>query len=191
MKLIKSASLFTAVIIFSFVVSGCLTTQYKEYSYKVNKDGSGSGKILFYNIVSQLDDGKNVSFKDFGELVDDYLNGTRFEDDNLKLKVTDKKLFEKDGMLMGEVAFNFESLDSIGFFITKNCDCSPIMYHLSNYNETFIESNGKWLGADGNFPVIVWEDGSRELKFKTAAQEDVTEANSLLPMWKTYKETAK
>ena len=191
MKLIKSASLFTALIIFSFAASGCLTTQYKEYSYKVNKDGSGSGKILFYNIVSQLDDGKNVSFKDFGELVDDYLNGTRFEDDNPKLKVTGKKLFEKDGMLMGEVAFNFENRDSIGFFITKNCDCSPIRYHLSNYNETFIESNGKWLGGDGNFSAICREDGSGERYLKTGAQGGGTEANSLLPMWKTYKETAK
>ena len=90
-----------AILIFSLTLltlTGCLSTEYKEYTFKINSDGSGEGEILFYNIVSVEDDGKDVSFKDFGELVTDYIEGTNFENDNPNYQVTNKELFEKDSV---------------------------------------------------------------------------------------------
>lgn len=77
--MIRRASMyFVVVLLLSLFLSGCLTTENKFYSFKINSDGSGSGSIIFENVVSQEDEEKDVSFKDFGELIDDYVKGTVF-----------------------------------------------------------------------------------------------------------------
>ncbi len=78
----KSFLRISMLIVFSLVLinlTGCLSTEYKEYIFEINSDGSGEGEIIFYNLVSVEDDEKDVSFKDFGELVSDYIEGTNFE----------------------------------------------------------------------------------------------------------------
>ena len=37
----KRTILFSIVALFGLVVSGCLTAEYKEYTIKLNDDGSG------------------------------------------------------------------------------------------------------------------------------------------------------
>ena len=60
------------------LLGGCLGVEKKEYRFTLNPDGSGSGVIRYVNVVS-IDDNsgteeaKDVSFKDFAELVSDYL----------------------------------------------------------------------------------------------------------------------
>ncbi|NWF49434.1 MAG: hypothetical protein HXY49_02710 [Ignavibacteriaceae bacterium] len=192
MKLKFFGYLLIIISITSMLFTGCLTTQYKEYRFKVKKDGSGEGTIKFVNLISQKDDGKDVSFKDYGELVTDYLEGNRFESDNPYFTVTDKKLYEEEGMLVGEVAFKFSSIDSIGFFRDKDCDCSPFIYYLGTMSETFIETNGTYLGGGTkDFPAISWTKKSNEFYFRTAVQQELDETVSLLPLYKTWKDTKK
>ena len=97
-------------------LTGCLTPEYKEYYYTINDDGTGEGRMKFINLVSEEEDEEDVSAKDFGELITDYYEGEQFSEDNPHLTITDKKLYEEEGMLMGEVWFTFESADSIGFY---------------------------------------------------------------------------
>lgn len=64
------------LIVFLLMVinlTGCLSTEYKECIFEIKSDGSGEGEIIFYNLVSVEDDEKDVSFKDFGKLVSDYI----------------------------------------------------------------------------------------------------------------------
>lgn len=186
-KIIKMLALFVVAV----SLTGCLSSEKKEYSYKVNGDGSGSGKIKFVNIISQKDDGKDVSFSDFGELVDKYLNGEQFETDNPNLVVTDKKLYEEDGKLMGEVTFTFKSLSDINFIIEPGCDCSPIFYPMSTFSETFESSNGTYLGENSSATMIKWPSGTKEFTFTTVVTSDLKETVSLLGMYKTWKESNK
>jgi len=171
-----------------FNLTGCLTTAYKEYKFEINSDGSGEGTITFYNIVSAEDDEKDVSFKDFGELISDYIEGTRFEDDNPNYTVTNKELYEEDSVLVAKVEFTFDDFREIGFYKSENCDCSPIMYYMGSFGETFSESNGKYLGEEKEFPLVTWDSGTNELYFKTIVQEDLTNTHGLLDLYHTWKE---
>lgn len=172
---------------FLSLLTGCLTTESKQYSFKVKPDGSGEGSITFINIVSQDDDGRDVSFKDFGELVTDYLEGSSFEDANANYTVTGKRLYEKDGKLNAEVTFTFESIDNIGFFRTADCECAPVLFSTSSLQETLTESNGRNLNESMNVPLISWDASTKEYNFKTTVLDDTSNTRSLLAHWQKWK----
>ncbi len=72
----KSFLRISMLIVFLLIVinlTGCLSTEYKEYIFEIKSDGSGEGEIIFYNLVSVEDDEEDVSFKDCGKLVSDYI----------------------------------------------------------------------------------------------------------------------
>jgi len=172
-------------------LTGCLTSESKEYRFQVNPDGSGTGTITFVNIVSQDDEERDVSFKDFGELVTDYLEGSDFEDQNSAYHVTGKRLFERDGKLMGEIAFSFGSLDSIGFFRQPNCDCCPTLLYSEAFQETYAESDGKYLGETSATPFIQWAPGTKEFYVKTTVLDDLSNTRALLTHWQDWKKNDK
>lgn len=177
-----------SVIILSMLFTGCLTVEKKEYTFELNPDGTGKGSIRFVNIVSEEDEEKDVSFKDFGELISDYMEGDQFEQDNPYFSVTDKKLYEENDQLMGLVNFTFTQMDSIGFYRYENCNCAPYIYYLGSLSETLTETNGKYLGEDRDYPMIVWSPDTKVFKFTTIVKEDMSDAHSLLPMYRTWKE---
>ncbi|MCP4580609.1 MAG: hypothetical protein GY839_03270 [candidate division Zixibacteria bacterium] len=189
MKTTKLSMMFIIVAAIALLIGGCLTTEFKEYHFKINADGSGEGTIKHINIVSEEDEGQNVSFADFGELTNDYLEGTTFEEANEHLQITDKKLYEDGGMLMGEICFTFSSMDSIGFYYDSSCKCSPFMYYAGSLAETIIESNGNYLGENRDFPIILWDDKSGEFYFKTLVKEDMSDAHGLLPLYNAWLES--
>ena len=181
----------TLLVVFSLVMinlTGCLSTEYKEYIFRINSDGSGDGEIIFYNLVSVEDDEKDDSIKDFGELISDYIEGTNFEDDNPNYQVTNKELFEIDSILAGRVEFNFNNFRNIGFYKSEDCDCSPLMYFLGDFGETYSESNGNYLGEGNDFPVIIWPSDADEIYIKNSVQDDLTGTHSLLNLYNTWKE---
>jgi hypothetical protein len=171
------------------LLTGCLATEYKEYRFNLSTDGTGNGSVIFYNLISVEDDEQDVSFKDFGELVSDYVEGTRFEEENPGYTVTNKEIYEENGMLVGKVEFTFEDIKSIGFYKTKNCDCSSLLYYMGDFGEIYSESNGNRLGAEDDMPMIEWEPGIDEIYLKTIVQEELESTHSLLPLYKTWKET--
>ena len=181
--------LFLIVIGMVVMTTGCLTTQYKEYHFKVNDDGTGSGTIKFINLLSQEDNGEDVSDADFTELVDNYLDGTSFEDDNPHLKVSGKRIYQVDSMLVGEVTFTFDNLDSVGFYRYAACECSPTMYYLGTSSESFMESNGTYLGENRDLPVLIWDPQMDDFSFKTVVTEDLSRCHSLLPMYDIWHQT--
>ena len=188
----KSLLRISLISIFSFIIfnlTGCLSTEYKEYHFKIESDGSGEGTIIFYNLISIEDDSKDVSFKDFGELVSDYIEGTRFEEDNPDYQVTNKELIEQDSVLVGKIEFTFEDFRNIGFFKDEECECSPLMYYIGDFGETFSESNGNYLGNEKAFPVITWPSDTEDIYLKTIVQEDLAESHSLLSFYHTWKES--
>jgi hypothetical protein len=184
-KLVQILCLFFSIIF----LSSCLTTEYKEYTFQINEDGSGSGKIKYINIISQEDDGVNASATDFEQLINDYLNGNSFEQENHYHLVTNKRLFEENGVLCGEVEFTFTHIDSVGFTKFSNCECAPLLYYMGALTETLIDTDGNYLGLNRDFPVITWEPGMSEVFIKTMVEADVSNGHSLLAMYIAYRES--
>lgn len=172
------------------LLSGCISVAKKEYRFKLNANGTGEGTVRYVNILSGDDNGKDVSFKDFAELVTDYLQGTKFEDDYPAFHVTGKKLLEENGMLVGEVNFTFTSFDSAGFLHHGKCDCCPVLYFLNTDKgkETVTESNGKVVTTVAPSPFIEWEPKVRDLTLKTTLMDDTTGARSMISHYRAWKE---
>ncbi len=189
MRNIKTLKSCFALILIALFFTGCLSTEYKEYRFNLNEDGTGSGSVTFYNLISIDDEEKDVSFKDFGELVSDYLEGTRFEEDNPGYTVTSKEIYEENGGLNAKVEFTFNDVSSIGFYKSKNCDCSPLFYYMGDFGETYSESNGNYLGLNDEFPMIEWDAGSKEFYLKTIVQEELEGSRSLLSLYHSWKES--
>jgi hypothetical protein len=180
----------TALLIaLALLTSGCLVAEKKEYRFKLNPDGSGSGTIKFINIVSQDDEEKDVSFKDFAELVTDYVEGTKWEGENEHFTVTNKKLYEAEGVLVGEVSVTFTDWNAAGFLLTNKCDCCPALYHFEGVNnETFGSSNGNYLGADGGgLPLIEFASGVKEFQIDTHYLENLDGTHPLIKHYKSWK----
>ncbi|HET7152901.1 MAG TPA: hypothetical protein VFJ29_03980 [Candidatus Kapabacteria bacterium] len=171
-----------AIAIFSY---GCLTVETKEYHFHLNADGqSGTGTITFVNIRSQMEDTVNVSKKDFTSLIEDYLKGDKLEEDSIPaLTGAKKRLFEKNGMLCGEVAFTFNKLEDIGLY--RYDSKSPLMYLFESLNEEYDTSNGKYGGKV--MPVVFWSDTSHDLYLTTGVGKDMENTVSLLPNYNEWK----
>ncbi len=184
-SLIKAA---VSVSLLSLLITGCLVSEKKEYVFRVEADGSGSGSVKYINLVSQNDDGKDVSFKDFAELVTDYIEGDKFLDENPAWTIQDKKLYEKDGVLVGEVSFTFTSWDSAGFLRTKGCACCPTFYYLEEVNnESYESSNGTNLKELGKIPLVAFDAGTKEFRITTTQLTDLSDTSPLLPHYKNWK----
>jgi hypothetical protein len=63
------------------------------------------------------------------------------------------------------------------------------MFYMGSLSETYVESNGTYLGADRDFPIIIWDEGQTEFYFKTLLKEDMSNGHSLLPFYRTWLET--
>lgn len=157
---------------------GCLTVESKEYHITLRTETSGDAVIRFINILSESDDTTDVSAEDFQHLLDMYVAGNKFEKDNPGITNVKKKLYEQEGVLVGEVSFSFDSLGAIRFF--KFDKQSPYMYYASNplSSETLMETNG--IEGEAWMPVVFWKKDAREFYVKTRVSSEGRFRTSLL-----------
>ncbi len=182
-----SKYVFLLFVVFSLIYfNGCLSSEYKIYKLQFNSDFSGKGSITWVNILSQKADNPETYKSDFDEIVNDYLNGSKLQDDFPNIKITSKKLYEEKGKLCGEMQFTFSKPDDLKFFQYDND--SPVMYYISTMNETYISSNGKY-DAD-KMPVVFFDKKMKEITLKTSLsgelKKDDTSYVSLLKYYKKW-----
>ena len=189
-KIIVRSAILTVLCL---IICSCLSTEFKEYSFKINADGSGLGSIKFVNIVSVEDEGKNVSTADFDELINSYINGNNFEELNPNFNVISTEIFKENDVLNGLVKFTFNDFQKIGFYHYQRSESAPIMFYSGSLSETLQETNGEYLGedAENGIPMIVWAPGTSEFKFKTIATDDMTNTHSLLENYDLWLQTNK
>ncbi|MBX2993099.1 MAG: hypothetical protein KF749_18255 [Bacteroidetes bacterium] len=162
----------------STIVSGCLTVETKEYHVKLKNGTSGEATIRFINIISESDDTTDITNDDFQQLIDMYVKGNKFEKDNPGYRNLKKKLYEENGVLVGEVTFSFDSLSAVRIF--KFDKDSPYMFYASNplSSETLIETNG--MQPEVWMPVVFWKKDAREFFVKTRVSSEARFRASLL-----------
>ncbi len=183
----KNSVVTFAVLFFSVLVfSGCLTTEHKEYRLKIKKDGSGTAVIKHVNILSQKDEGKDQSFKDFAELVTDYIDGNKLQDDYPDAKIISKKLFEENNQLMGEFEMEFNGIGT--FKLYKFDEDSPYMFYVDSFSETYVESNGTY--NPDVMPIIFWDKNTTDFYIKTRVTDltDDTSHVSLVEQYRKWKQ---
>lgn len=187
----KKRIIFLILVVFGFTfLSGCLTVETKEYSFKLKKDGSGSGMIKFINIMSDSKDSSDNVASDYDMLVSSYLKGDKILDDMPGIKNVKKKLFEEGDQLCGEVSFDFDKITDLRFYKFKAegpwCYFAGTTANNMFSPENYFSSNGEYGGQ--NMPVIFWEGSTKEFKFKTTVTAPGEKTVSLIDMWKTKGE---
>lgn len=182
----------TAGILGLVIFTGCLGVEKKEYTIRLNSAQSGTATIKYVNIFSTDDNEKDVSFKDFGELVSDYLQGNKIEQDFPGIRDVKKRLFIEDNAVCGEITFAFDSLSHVRLFRYEDGPFMSYLHSASGSSEKLETTNGKFGGDI--MPVIFWNKAAKELKFKTIVTEDITGRRNLVKlykMWQTSLEEAK
>jgi len=166
-----------------FLLTGCLQAERKSYKITMTGRQSGTCIITFHNIVSTKDNSRDISFKDFAELITDYLEGDKVESDFAGCRNVKKRLFEEDGRLNGEFSFEFDSLSSVKMF--RYDEKSPVMLYFGSNQETFIESNGTYGGE--LMPVAFWPSSTKSLTLATNISDIGPDAISLVEQYRKWK----
>ena len=82
-RFIKKWNFLFFVFIAISLLSGCLTVESKEYTFKIKKNNSGTATIKYINIMTDKKDSTEGVESDFRELIDSYYNG-----DKIKIELT-------------------------------------------------------------------------------------------------------
>jgi hypothetical protein len=127
-----------------------------------------------------------VSEEDFMSLINDYYTGSSIEDEFPGTTLVDKKLFEENGVLCGEITLAFTDLSQVKLY--QHNGKGAIMYPLncgSLDSETFSGGNGTY-GGD-NMPVVFWDQGAKSMTMSTIVTEVDETTLSLLDEYLEYK----
>jgi len=181
-------TLFIVFTLVAFLLSGCLTAEYKEYKYELTSKGSGKLTIKYYNIMSKKDSEdltlSEETDKDYQELLDKYVYGTEIEKDYPDAKVLKKELIEENGKLCAIVVLEFSEPAQAKLY--KHDKKSPYMYMIKSLSsETFYQSNGK-MGPDF-MSVVFWESDAKDLNLTNSITAPDDKTTSLLSKWKASK----
>ncbi len=171
----------------ALVMSSCLTTEKKEYSFKFTGKNSGTLTIKYINLMSTSDDTTDMSKQDFAELLDKYINGDNIKTEYPTATNIRKQLFEVNGQLYAELSMDFADLESAKLY--QHDSNSPLMLCLTNEKETerYLESNGKYGGA--NMPVVFWNKELKELHLITGITKPDESARSLVGRYREWKKS--
>ena len=185
----KTAQIFRLSLlgIITLIFTSCLTVEKKEYTFELTGENSGKMTIRYINIMSVMDDGKDVTAQDFTEILDKYINGDQIEQDFPGATNIKTRLFEQNGQLCGEVTLDFPSLSAARLYqYDKN---SPLMMCISAAydSETYVSSNGNY--GNDYMPVVFWPSGSRKLTVTTSVSAPDETSLSLVGEYRKWKET--
>ncbi len=179
--------LILALVAIFVPVPGCLIVETKEYHITLKDGGSGEARIVFNDIQSETDDTVDVSKSDFDQLIDLYLHGSQFERDNPGYNNVEKRLYEKEGKLNGEVTLAFDSLAVMRLFRYDNE--GPLMYFVGSplSSEVMIETNGTY-GHDW-MPIVFWPKGTKDLYIKTRIVSQGSYHRPLLALFRVWEQS--
>jgi hypothetical protein len=174
---------FVATLI--FLSAGCLTVEQKVYRITLRPDLSGHATITFVDIRSESDDTVDITEEDFRQLIEFYLEGDQIERDNPGFRNVSKRLFEEDGVLKGELSFDFDSLAVVRLF--RYDRSSPLMYFAGSplSSEQLVETNGT-RGPDW-LPVVFWDHDAEEVIIRTRVVSEVSYHRSLLARYSAWR----
>jgi len=166
-------------------LAGCLTVAEKEYRFTLLTDTSGTALIRFTDIGSESEDTTDTSVQDFDHLINFYLQGTQFEEQNPGFREVKKRLFVEDGKLVGEIRFVFDNLQTVKLF--RYDAVSPYMYFVGNdfFSEELAETNG--IYEREVMPVIFWPKGTVDFALRTRVSSETPDRKSLLGHFKHWE----
>lgn len=170
----------------TLIMSSCLTFKTVEYDLKVAKDLSAKGKVVFYGIGSDVAD-KEQRKLDLKSLVEHALLSKEFIKDRAAegKKITGRKLYEKDGLLVAELEFSVKHVGEIeGIYLSDK-----YIYVDVDKESTLDGANGE-ITTYGGGKQILWKKGAGDLKYTVSVYtNEGFKPFNLLDEYKDYQNT--
>lgn len=161
----KLKILLLACAAFTLVLSSCLTVETKTYTYEFTGKGSGKLIVKYYNIMSIVDSAGVTEVEDFDDLVSNYLNGDKINTSYPEATNIEKRLYEEDGVLCGELKMDYPTIAAARLFQLDGK--GPYTFYVSSIDgESYVESNGTY-GSD-ICPVVMWPSKMKKLVVTTS-----------------------
>ena len=178
--------LITMIIFSAFVLNGCLTYSAVEYTIEYASDfNSGTFSVTYTDIrSSETEPEKQKS--DFDELIELY-EGDMFLLDQVDegIYVKERKLFEKDGMLIGGYSGIFQKFKIDNNPMKVRNDERYILLEISPSEK--IETNGKVYRSKNN-ALLVWPKDKYKLKIKKIVQDYDNIGYSIMEYYNNWKQ---
>ena len=162
----------------------CLTVEKKEYHFEFTGIETGVLTIKYVNIMSLMDDEKDVD-ADFKELLDTYMEGDLLEKEYRFSKLISKRLFEEEGVLCGELRFEFTEIMAARLFRYQKDGTIMMSLKGTSFSEEYESSNGNYGGDI--MPVVFWSDENRKLEVTTKITKPDQSSISLLKKFKEWE----
>jgi hypothetical protein len=174
-------------LVFLVVVLGlgtaCPKVERQVYRFDLK---SRTGTLTFENIVT---DSAETPNKDFMEIVDKVLEGTKVEEDHPGWRVGEKQLKTTDApsgkRLDGEVAFSFDDLDAAGIY--KHDKKAPYIWctpRESEDEQVIVATNGTRI--DTLPGCIAWDRKATELTVTVRTATLLGGEQSLVPQYEKW-----
>jgi hypothetical protein len=176
-----------ALMFFAITVAGCLTVEKKEYVFEITGKNSGKLTIKYVNIMSLNDSlPGDAAEADYQQLMDDYILGTTIEDAYPTATNIQKRLYEENGQLNGEVTMEFTDLSQVKLY--QYDKKSPIMFSVAQTqdSEGYITSNGTY-GSDDYMKVVFWPKKTKMMTVTTSVDEPGEDSYSLVYQYRENK----
>ena len=178
----KKNFLFVSVGLMIFF-NGCLTFKTVEYQITVNKDLSAKGKVIFWGVGSDVADNDQRKL-DLESLMEHALKSEEFIKDRASegKKVLSRKVYVKDGLLVGEIEFSTKHVGEIeGIYVNEK----NIYVDVDKASE-LVGANGEIVEYGGG-KQILWKKGANLMKYSVSVYSDEDfKAFSLLDEYKKY-----
>jgi len=177
---------FILVLISTLLLTlpSCLTVEKKQYHFEFSGKETGVLTIKYINIMSVVDDEGDIE-KDFKELFDTYMDGKVIEKEYRFSKLISKRLFEENGVLCGELKFEFSEISAVRLF--QYDEGSPIMMSLDSGDctEEYASSNGNYGGEI--MPIVFWPNNAQHLEVITNITKPDQSSISLLEKFREWE----
>jgi hypothetical protein len=154
---------FPLMLVISFVIfiSGCLSVETKTYTFEFTSENAGTITLEYYNIISMMDEGEDVSDEDFEDLIENYIAGDEINGEFPNARLIEKTFYEKDNKLCAKAVFEFRTLEQARLYRYEGK--GPYMFSLNTSldTEVYSTSNGSYGGDI--MPVVFWSKKEKEL----------------------------
>ncbi len=178
-------TLLVLAIAVSWIMTGCIVVGQHEWRVNLNKDGTGSGTLIFHNLACDESEPDSVKFA-FTQLIRDYLNGDELNETYPNLNIKKKELFLEtfDGseVVSGRIEFTFDEIGDVGLYVYEPKDI--MLYGIEGEN-SFISANGVFAGEDGGPNIVIWEKGMDNVEF--AVSENPSIEAGYVEIYKDWK----
>ncbi len=171
----------TVIIILAlFLFQGCLVIDKISYEIKLTTELGGTVTVNFENIQSDAIGDKEFEEdkKNLFEYIlksDDFVKSMEFEGKMIK----ERKVVVEENKLNGKVVYDFEDIKKV-----EGIQYDGEFYYLTmQLEDSIITTNGELIVSD-EYKRILWEKGTREIKFEVYSDNG---EKKLKPLSSFYK----